>query len=99
MYIMSPHSSKETYAKTNKKVTDLITNNGGEILLSDDIGMRDLATEFNKLKQGYYMRLEFNADVNFIGEFNEKLRIDEVVFRYLITTLDTTQAVESKKDA
>ena len=45
------------------------------------------------------MRLEFNADVNFIGEFNEKLRIDEVVFRYLITTLDTTQAVESKKDA
>ena len=86
MYIMNPNSSEEIYTKTNKKVEDLIANSGGSVTFTDAMGMRDLATEFKKLRQGYYMRLEFSAPADFIAQFNDKLRIDEVVFRHLITS-------------
>ena len=88
MVIFTPVLSEDDYKASQKKFTDLITENGGSILNSNPWGLKSLAYPIQKKTTGIYWVVEFTAP----SDFNEKLKIqllrDEQVLRQMVTRLD-----------
>ena len=88
MVIFTPVLSEEDYKAAQKKFSDLITDNGGEIVNSNPWGLKSLAYPIQKKTTGIYWVVEFTAP----SDFNEKLKIqllrDEQVLRQMVTRLD-----------
>ena len=88
MVIFTPVLSDEEFKNVQKKYTDFVTENGGNIVHSNPWGLKSLAYPIQKKTTGIYWVLEYETP----SSFNEKLKIqllrDEQVMRHLITALD-----------
>jgi len=88
MVIFTPVLSDDEFKNAQKKFTNLITENGGQIVAENPWGLKSLAYPIQKKTTGLYWVMEFIAP----SDFNEKLKIqllrDESVLRHLLTKLD-----------
>ncbi len=88
MVILTPVLSEEEYRAAQKKYTDFIKENGGQITHSHPWGLRSLAYPIRKKTTGLYWVLEYQAP----SDFNDKLKIqlgrDESIMRQMISRLD-----------
>ena len=88
MVIFTPVLSDDDYKAAQKKFTNLIKDNGGEVLHTNPWGLKSLAFPINKKTTGLYWVLEYTAP----SDFNEKLKIqllrDDNVMRHMFTALD-----------
>lgn len=89
MFIVKPTLSEEDIKKVVKNFQDVITNNGGKITETVEMGQRELAYEIKKFKSGYYyvITLEANDD-KAIKEFDRLALISNDIIRHLITKLE-----------
>ena len=71
-----------------EKVKDYVTRFGGNIIDVDDWGKRRLAYEIQKMHEGHYFFIHFEADPACPGELEKQLRIMENVIRYLCVRQD-----------
>ncbi|MDQ1911167.1 30S ribosomal protein S6 [Paenibacillus sp. GD4] len=83
MYIIRPELDQDAVAATVEKFANII-NNGGEITKSDVMGKRRLAYEINKLRDGHYVLVHFNANNDVINELDRVMKISDEIIRYLI---------------
>ncbi len=76
----------EEEAKTEnlEKVKALIERFGGVIEDIDDWGKRRLAYEIQKMYEGYYYFITFEAAPSAPAEIERRIKIMETVLRYLI---------------
>lgn len=88
MVIFTPVLSEEDYKNAQKKFSDLVTNNGGQIVNQDAWGLRSLAYPINKKTTGLYYVLEFRASTDLNAKIEIQLNRDENVIRHMITRLD-----------
>jgi small subunit ribosomal protein S6 len=88
MVIFTPVLSDDEFKAVQKKYSDFVTDNGGNVAHSNPWGLKSLAYPIHKKTTGIYWVLEYSAP----SSFNEKLKIqllrDEQVLRHLITALD-----------
>ena len=56
----------------------------GEVVSVDDWGKRKLAYEINYIKEGYYYIVDFKASGDHIKEFERRLRISDLILRYMV---------------
>ena len=88
MVIFTPVLSEDEFKAAQKKFSDLVTDNGGEIVNSNPWGLKSLAYPIQKKTTAIYWVTEFRAQ----SDFNEKLKIqllrDEQVLRFMQTKLD-----------
>ena len=89
MFIVKPTLSEEDIKKVVKNFQDVISNNGGKITETVEMGQRELAYEIKKFKSGYYyvITLEANDD-KAIKEFDRLALISNDIIRHLITKLE-----------
>ncbi len=73
---------------TVETVKDLITRFGGTITNVDDWGKKRLAYEIQKMKEGYYYFIQFDADSTAPNEIEQRVRIMENVIRFLCIRQD-----------
>ena len=66
-----------------EKVKGYITRFGGTIANVDEWGKKRLAYEIQKMKEGYYYFIQFEADSKAPVEIENRVRIMENVIRYL----------------
>ena len=66
-----------------EKVQAYITRFGGQVSDVDEWGKRKLAYEIQKMREGFYYFIQFDADAACPGELEQRLRIQEPVIRYL----------------
>ena len=71
-----------------ERVKELIPRFGGTVSDVDDWGKRKLAYEIQKMHEGYYSFIHFEADPTCPGELEKRLRITENVIRYLCVRQD-----------
>ncbi|GLI07868.1 MULTISPECIES: 30S ribosomal protein S6 [Paenibacillus] len=83
MYIIRPDLEQEAVQATVEKFQNII-NNGGEITKHDLMGKRRLAYEINKLRDGHYVLVHFNATNEVISELDRVMKISDEIIRYLI---------------
>ena len=70
------------------KVKALIERFGGQITNVDDWGKKKLAYEIQKMTEGYYYFIQFDAEATAPAEIDSRIRIMDNVIRYLIVRAD-----------
>jgi len=71
-----------------EKVKALIERFGGQITNVDDWGKKRLAYEIQKMNEGFYYFIQFDAETTAPAEIESRIRIMDNVIRYLIVRAD-----------
>ena len=88
VFIATPVLSDSQMKEAVAAYTELITNNGGEIVYQEDWGLKQLAYPIQKKTTGFYYLIEFKAEPQFIAKLETQYRRDERIIRYLTVALD-----------
>ena len=81
--VLSAKLEDEERAAAMEKVTGYITRFGGTVTDIDEWGKKRLAYEVQKMREGFYYFIQFDADATCPAELEARLRIEEAVIRYL----------------
>lgn len=81
--VVSAKLEDDARAEVIEKVKALVTRFGGNITDVDEWGKKRLAYEIQKMKEAYYYFIHFESETTTPGEIEERIRIMDVVIRYL----------------
>lgn len=87
LYIIRPNYEEEQYRTFVEKYNALIQANGGEVTKVDPWGKRRLAYEIDKVREGYYVLVQFTGDANLPAELERNFKINDEILRFLVTRL------------
>ncbi|MGP1487828.1 MAG: 30S ribosomal protein S6 [Peptoanaerobacter stomatis] len=83
VYILRTDTDDETKQKIQDKLKGIIDTNG-EVEAVDVWGNRKLAYQIQKLSDGYYVLVKFNAGAEVPKELDRNLKIMDKVIRHMI---------------
>ncbi len=86
--VVSANIEDEARASVIDKCKALIERFGGVIAEVDDWGKKKLAYEVQKMKEGFYYFIKFDAESTAPAEIESRVRIMDNVIRYLIVRQD-----------
>ena len=81
--VLSAKLEDEERAAALEKVQGYITRFGGTVTGVDDWGKKRLAYEIQKMGEGFYYFIQFDAEPSAPAELEQRLRIMDNVLRYL----------------
>lgn len=81
--VVSAKVEDEVRNATVEKAKEYITALGGNITNVDEWGKKRLAYEIQKMNEGFYYFIQFDAEPGVPGELEQRLRIMDNVLRYL----------------
>ena len=71
-----------------EKAKELIAKFGGNVTNVEDAGKKRLAYEIQKMKEGFYYFIQFDAESDVPAQVEAQVRIMEPVIRYLCVRQD-----------
>lgn len=86
--VVSAKIEDDARAEVIEKVKDLITRVGGNVTDVDEWGKRRFAYEIQKMKEGFYYFIHFEAESAVPAELEQRIRIMDHVLRYLCVRQD-----------
>ena len=90
--IVSAKIDDDARAAVVEKAKDYIVRFGGEISDVEEWGKKKLAYEIQKMPEGYYYFIHFDAAPNVPGELEQNVRIMDNVLRFLCVRRDEDEA-------
>jgi small subunit ribosomal protein S6 len=87
-FIAHPDVEDEGLAGVTEKVSQFITESGGQIANVDHWGRRRLAYPIQKQTEGYYVLMQVQLDPKSIGELERNLKLTEEVIRHLLVRVE-----------
>ena len=81
--VISAKIEDDERAATLEKVKEYVTRFGGSITDVDEWGKRRLAYEIQKMREGFYYFIHFEAEPTVPAEIEQNVRIMDHVIRYL----------------
>lgn len=88
VYVIQPDAAPEREKEIESRITEIISQGNGTLLLWDDWGKRKLAYEIKKFQKGHYVIANFLGDGKFVTEIERVLRIDQDILRFLTIKID-----------
>jgi small subunit ribosomal protein S6 len=88
IFIINPNQTDEETAAVIKKMQDVVTNQGGEMIKFEDWGKKKLAYEIKKQKRGHYAFFQFNAKPAVISELERTYKMTDSVIKFLTVKLE-----------
>lgn len=82
--VLSPALDEEGVKGMLTNIQELIARFGGTVEKVDEWGKRKLAYEIQKVNEGFYAFISFEAETSAPGELEARMRIMDNVLRYLI---------------
>ncbi len=86
--VVSAKIEDEERAAVVDKCKALIERFGGTVTNVDDWGKKRLAYEIQKMREGFYYFIQFDAEPTAPAEIESRVRIMDNVLRYLIVKAD-----------
>ena len=86
--VLSMKLEDEERAAAIEKVKGYITRFGGTVTNVDEWGKKRLAYEIQKMHEGFYYFIQFEADAQCPAEVERHVRIMDNVLRYLVVRKD-----------
>ena len=83
IYIINPNAEAEVIKGLVEKFNALIESEGGKVTETNEWGMKKLAYPINKLTQGYYVLVNFEAKPEFIDELERVYKITDDVIKFI----------------
>ncbi len=93
MYLFSPQIPEKEAQEEIVKANDVIKELGGKIEKEEYWGLKDLAYEIKKYKQGYYHINWFTLNKEEVDSLKKKLKSIPPLLRFLITTFVEGQEI------
>ncbi|MBO4815624.1 MAG: 30S ribosomal protein S6 [Clostridia bacterium] len=81
--IINPNLEGEAIKALIEKFTGLI-NNAGTVSSVEEVGIKKLAYEIKKNKEGYYIIFKFEAKPELISELERVYRITDEVIKFIV---------------
>jgi small subunit ribosomal protein S6 len=98
VYILRPTMSDEEIKSAIEKINSYVQRFGGEVLLVDKWGKRQLAYPINDYDKGYYVLEYLKTDKNdFVRNMENFFRINEDVIRFLLFRLKPSEVKKLKE--
>ena len=97
VFIATPVLSDVQMKEAVAKYTQLIRDNGGEIVYEEDWGLRQLAYPIQHKTTGFYYLIEFKADPTFVDVLETQYHRDERIIRFLTVALDKDAVAYAEK--
>ncbi len=69
--------------KLFEKYCDIIKQNSGKIVKSEDWGLKSLSYQIKKHKKAFYYHIKFEGDGKIVGELETAGNIDKSLLRFL----------------
>jgi small subunit ribosomal protein S6 len=82
-FVVNPQTDDASIDREVQSVSDLITSNGGRILVDDRIGTRRLAYELRGLTQGFYTTFIYEAPKQVLPRLDRHFKLGEAYLRNL----------------
>ena len=86
--VLNAKIEDEERAKVLEKVKGYITRFGGQISDVEEWGKKKLAYDVQKMSEGYYYFIHFEAETSAPAEIENRIRIVDNVMRFLIVNQD-----------
>jgi len=83
LFVLRPNLEEEKRKELIGKFTSIIETNG-EIVKVDEWGNKKLAYEIEKLREGYYVLVDFKAAPELPKELERNFKIADEVIRYVV---------------
>ncbi len=87
LYVLKPDLEEEKRNELIEKFKTIIEKDG-EIEEVNEWGTKKLAYEIDKIKEGYYVLVNFKANTDLPKELERNFRISDDVIRYLVVNLE-----------
>ena len=81
--IINPSLEGEAIKALIEKFSNLINKNG-KVDSVEEVGLKKLAYEIKKNKEGYYIVLKFEANPALISELERNYRITDAVIKHIV---------------
>ena len=88
LFVIDAGLENDVITETVEKFTTLIKNNG-TIVEVNNWGKKRLAYEIQKMKEGFYYFIQFEAESSAPAEIESRIRIMDNVLRYLVVKNET----------
>lgn len=88
VFIATPVLSEQQMKEAVAKYTQLIKDNGGEVVYEEDWGLRQLAYPIQHKTSGFYYLIEFRSNPEFVDVLETQYHRDERIIRFLTVALD-----------
>jgi small subunit ribosomal protein S6 len=83
IFVLKPNLEEARRIELIEKFKAIIAADG-EVLKVDEWGQRRLAYEIEKLREGYYVLVDFKANPTLPQELERNFKISEEVIRYIV---------------
>ena len=97
VFIVTPVLSDAQVQEVADKFRGVITENGGQIVNSENWGLKRLAYPIQKKTTGFYFFMEFTGEGTLIETLETQYRRDERVIRFLTFKQDKFAAEYAEK--
>ena len=88
MYIVDTDTSSDDFTRLSETLQQIITDQGGTITKTEDMGRRTLAYPISHKNEGHYMLLEIDGTGREIAELERRMRVNDQIVRYLTVRVD-----------
>ena len=85
LYLVHPAAQEVELQASAEKYGKIIADNGGAVSKTDIWGKRQLAYRINKENEANYILLRFEGVNDTLAELEHNLRVDDRVFRHMVT--------------
>lgn len=86
--VVSAKIEDDARTEAVEKAKELIAKFGGNVTNVEDSGKKRLAYEIQKMKEGFYYFIQFDAESDVPAQVEAQVRIMEPVIRYLCVRQD-----------
>ena len=86
--VVSAKIEDDARTATVEKAKEYITRAGGTVTEVEEWGKKRLAYEVQKMREGFYYFIQFEADAQCPAEVERHVRIMDNVLRYLVVRKD-----------
>ena len=97
VFILTPVLSDDQMKEAVAKFQKVLTDNGANLVNTEEWGLRKLAYPIQKKSTGFYTLIEFDADPQVIRKLETAYRRDERVIRFLTFRQDKYAAEYAAK--
>jgi small subunit ribosomal protein S6 len=90
LFIIKPDAPEEEADQFIEQMRSVVTTSGGTVDKVDKWGKRRLAYRVDKYREGAYVLFQFSAGPEVVKEFERRLRVSDLVIKFLTVRIDQT---------
>lgn len=88
LLIVDTETPDDEFKRLTEMLQQIITDQGGTIVRTDNMGRRQLAYPINRKSEGNYLLLEVEGSGREIAELERRMRVNDQIMRYITVRVD-----------